>query len=54
MRYGSGHALPGVGSAPVPQLDRLEGPGRGAGGHGGPPHGATVEAYLGFHGRIAA
>ena len=54
VRYGLGYALPGVAIAPVAELDRLERPGRGAGGHGGPAHGATGEDYLGLHGRVAA
>ncbi len=48
------HALAAVGVAAVAELDRLELPGRGAGGHGGAAGGARLEPDVDLHGRVAA
>jgi hypothetical protein len=47
-------ALAEVALAAVALLDRLVGAGRGAGGHGGPPHRAVLEQDVDLDGRIAA
>ena len=49
-----GHALAAPGVAPVAKLGRLELARRGAGGHGGAPGGAGVEAHLDLDRRVPA
>src|SRR5205823_14714312 len=49
-----GHSLAAVFRAAVPELDRLEGPGRGPARHPGAAHGPVIQRHLDLEGRVTA